>query len=121
MVCIGLLTAIKIWGAAAFCASVVDAGFASLVGAELVACDWGCVSEPDVAMLGVGTSEPGVTVLGVDLEPGVAVLGARDSEPVWALAGKASIAPTVARVSKRRCLRKADARIWCPVAHNDVQ
>ena len=56
MVCVGLLTAIRIWGAAAFCASVVDAGLASgLAGVELVGApwDWGCVSEPAVPVLGL--------------------------------------------------------------------
>jgi hypothetical protein len=79
------------WGAAAFCASVADAGFASLAGVELVACDWGCVSEPDVAVLGVCVWAPVVPVLGVwDSEPGVTMFGACVSEPVWALAGKTS-------------------------------
>jgi len=51
----------------------------------------------------------------------VLVLGVWDSDPVWALAGKTSIAPTAARVSKRQCLRKADTRTLSPVAHNNVQ
>ena len=119
MVCVGLLTAIRIWGAVVFCASVVDAGLASLAGAELVACDWDCVSEPDVAVLGVCVSEPVVPVLGVwDSEPGATTFGACVSEPVWALAGKTSIAPTAATVSNRQYLRKADTRMLSPVAHD---
>src|SRR6185437_7661694 len=101
MVCVGLLTRIRISGAAVFCASGVDAGLASgLAGLELVgaSCDWVCISEP-----------------------GVLVLGVWDSDPVWALAGKTSIAPTAARVSKRQCLRKSDTRTLSPVAHNNVQ
>ena len=80
--------------------------------------DW--VSVPGVAALGAWASEPGDPPLGVwDSEPGEPVLGVWDSElgepvlgagmgPVWALAGKASIAPRAARHSKRQCLRKAD-------------
>jgi hypothetical protein len=120
---------------------VVDAGLASGLAGELVgaSCDWVCVSEPGVPVLGVWDSEPvwalagdsetGLPVLGVwdsepvwapagDSETGVPVLGLWDSEPVWALAVKASIAPTAATVSKRQCLRKADTRTLTPVAHN---
>jgi hypothetical protein len=119
MVCVVLFTVIRMWGGAGGCAFVVDVGLASLAGGELVACDCGCVSESDVAVLGVCASEFGVAVLGAwDSEPGVAVLGVWDSEPVWALAGKTSIAATAARVRKRQSLRKGDTRIWCPVAHN---
>jgi len=56
MVCVGLLTRIRISGAAGFCASGVDAGLASgLAGLELVgaSCDWVCISEPGVLVLGV--------------------------------------------------------------------
>ena len=70
--------------------------------------DW--VSVPGVPVLGVWDSEPGEPVLGVweFLEPGEPVLGVWDLEPVWALAGKASIAPRAATLSKRQCLRKTD-------------
>ena len=121
MVCVGLLTRIRISGAAAFCASGVDAdvGLASgLAGLELVgaSCDWVCVSEPGVPVLGVWDLEP-VWALAGDSEPGALVLGLWDSELVWALAVKASIAPTPATVSKLQCLRKADTRTWAPVAN----
>jgi len=51
--------------------------------------------------------------------PGVPVLGAWDSElpvpvlsdAVWALAGKASIAPRTATLREQQCFRKADRRI----------
>ena len=141
MVCVDLLTRIRISGAAGFCASVVDAGLASGLAGELVgaSCDWVCVSEPGVPVLGVWDSEPvwalagdsetGLPVLGVwdsesvralagDSDTDVLVLGLWDSEPVWALAVKASIAPTPATVSKLQCLRKADTRTLSPVAHN---
>ena len=105
---------------------VVDAGLASGT-AELepvgVPGDSDWVSVPGGAVLGVWESEPGDPVLGVwdsetgepalgvwDSEPGEPVLGVWDSGPVWALAGKASIAPRAATLSKRQCLRKAD---WC--------
>src|ERR1051326_5870694 len=119
MVCVGLLTRIRISGAACFCASGVDAGLASGLAGELVgaSCDWVCVSEPGVPVLGVWDSEPVWAPAG-DSETGVPVLGLWDSEPVWALAAKASIAPTAATVSKRQCLRKADTRTLTPVAHN---
>ena len=92
---------------------VVDAGLAAGT-AELepvgVPGDSDWVSVPGVAVLGVWVSVPGEPVLGVwDSEPGEPVL-VWDSEPVWALAGKASIAPRAATLSKRQCLRKAD---WC--------
>src|SRR4029450_9076512 len=128
MVCVGLLTRIRISGAAGFCASVVDAGLASGLAGELVgaSCDWVCVSEPGVPVLGVWDSEP-VWALAGDSETGLPVLGVWDSEPVWAIAGdsevgvlvlglwdagpvwawalavKASVPPTVATVSKRQC------------------
>jgi len=144
MVCVGLLTTIRIAGGAAFCVSVVDAGASGLAGLELAgaSCDWVCVSEPAVPVLGVwdseslwalaGDSETGLPVLGVwdsepvwalagDSETGLPVLRVWDSELVWALAVKASIAPTAATVSKRQCLRKADTRTLSPVAHNNVQ
>jgi hypothetical protein len=97
-----------------------DVGLASgLAGLELVgaSCDWVCVSEPGVPVLGVWDLEP-VRALAGDSEPGALVLGLWDSELVWALAVKASIAPTAATVSKRQCLRKADTRTLTPVAHN---
>ena len=104
MVCVGLLTTIRISGTAAFRGwVVVDAalGF-GVAGLELVGapCDSDWVSALGVTVLGVWDSEPVVPVLGV-----------WDSDPVWALAAKASIAPTVATLSKRQCLRKADRRI----------
>src|SRR4026208_2466479 len=119
MVCVGLLTTIRIAGGAAFCVSVVDAGASGLAGLELVgaSCDWVCVSEPAVPVLGVWDSES-LWALAGDSETGLPVLGFWDSEPVWALAVKASIAPTAATVSKRQCLRKADTRTLTPVAHN---
>ena len=119
MVCVGLLTRIRISGAAGFCASVVDAGLASGLAGELVgaSCDWVCVSEPAVPVLGFWDSESLWALVG-DSETGLPVLGFWDSEPVWALAVKASIAPTAATVSKRQCLRKADTRTLTPVAHN---
>src|SRR6478672_6926241 len=107
MVCVGLLTRIRISGAATFGVSVVDAGASGLAGVGLVSasCDWGwgcvCVSVPGVPVLGVCESEP-VWALAGDSETGAAVLGVCDSEPVWALAGKASIAPTAATVNKRQ-------------------
>jgi len=80
MLCAGLLTTIKISGAAALRGWVVsDAGLASgttrleLVGASG---DLDSVSAPGVAVLGVWDSELGVAVLGVwDSEPDAAVLG----------------------------------------------
>src|SRR6185312_9945491 len=120
MVCVGLLTRIRISGAAVFCASGVDAGLASgLAGLELVgaSCDWVCISEPGLLVLGVWNSEP-VWALAGDSETGLPVLRVWDSELVWALAVKASIAPTAATVSKRQCLRKADTRTLTPVAQN---
>jgi hypothetical protein len=104
MVCVGLLTTIRISGTAAFRGwVVVDAalGF-GVAGLELVGapCDSDWVSALGVTVLGVWDSEPVVPVLGV-----------WDSDPVWALAAKASIAPRAATLSKRQCLRKADRRI----------
>jgi hypothetical protein len=116
MICVGLLTTIRISGTAAFRGwVVVDAalGF-GVAGLELVGapCDSDWVSALGVTVLGVWDSEPVVPVLGVwDWEPVVPVLGVWDSEPVWALAAKASIAPRAATLSKRQCLRKADRRI----------
>ena len=60
--------------------------------------DW--VSEPAVAVLGVWDSDLAVSAFGV-----------WDSDAVWALAGKASIAPKAATLRKWQCLRKADRRI----------
>ena len=107
MVCVGLLIAIRISGTAALRGWVVlDAGLASgTAGSELL----GVPGDSDlVSVLDVG-------VLPGDLdwvsEPEVLVLGVWDSELVWALAGKASIAPKAATVRKRQCLRKADRRI----------
>ena len=64
MVCVGLLTRIRISGAACFCASVVDAGLASGLAGELVraSCDWGytCVSAADVPVLKLWEAEPAV-------------------------------------------------------------
>ena len=119
MVCVGLLTTIRIAGGAAFCVSVVDAGASGLAGLELAgaSCDWVCVSEPGVSVPGAWDSEP-VWALAGDSETGLPVLRVWDSELVWALAVKASIAPTAATVSKRQCLRKADTRTLTPVAHN---
>ena len=61
-------------------------------------------------MLGVWDSEPVDDWDGVSV-PGVPALGVSDSEPVWALAGKASIAPKAATVRRRPCRKKADRRI----------
>jgi hypothetical protein len=79
MVCVGLLIAIRISGAAALRGwIVVDAGLASgIAGLELVGVpgDFDSVSAPGVAVLGIWDSEPGVAVLGVwDSETGVPVL-----------------------------------------------
>ena len=77
MLCVGLLTTIKISGAAALRGWVVsDAGLASgTAGLELVGApgDLDSVSAPGVAVLGVWDSELGVGVW--DSEPGVTVLG----------------------------------------------
>jgi hypothetical protein len=107
MVCVGLLIAIRISGTAALRGWVVlDAGLASgTAGLELL----GVPGDSDlVSVLDVG-------VLPGDLdwvsEPEVLVLGVWDSELVWALAGKASIAPKVATLRKRQRLGKADRRI----------
>jgi hypothetical protein len=104
MLCVGLLTRIRISGAAALRGWVVlDAGLASgTAGLELVGVpgDFDSVSAPGVAVLGVWDSGLGVGVLGV-----------WDSEPVWALAGKASIAAKAATLRKCPCLRKADGCI----------
>ena len=106
MVCVGLLTAIRISGTATLRGWVVlDARLASgTAGLELL----GVLGDSDlVSGLGVG-------VLAGDLdcsEPEVSVLGVWDSDAVWALAEKASIAPKVATLRKRQCLWKADRRI----------
>jgi hypothetical protein len=107
MVCVGLLTTTRISGAAALLGWVVfDAGLASgTAGLELL----GVLGDSDlVSGLGVG-------MLSGDwdwvTEPEVSGLGVWDSELVWALAGKASIAPKVATLRKRQCLWKADRRI----------
>ena len=109
MRCVGLLIPIRISGTAALRGwMVVDAGLGSGA-AELepvgVPGDSDWVSVPGVAALGAWASEPGDPPLRVwDSEPGEPVLGVWeselgepaslgvwDSEPVWALAGKASI------------------------------
>ena len=92
MLCAGLLTTIKISGAAALRGWVVsDAGLASgTAGLELVGApgDLDSVSAPGVAVLGVWDSEPVVAALGVwDSERGVAALGVWDSEPGAAVLG----------------------------------
>ena len=145
MVCVGLLTTIRISGTATLRGWVVlDAGLGT-AGLELidVSGDFDWVSEPAVPVLGVCAPEPAVAVLGVwdsdlavstfgvwDSEPvddwdgvsapGVPALGVSDSEPVWALAGKASIAPRAATLRKWQCLRKADRRI-CPPRPNALK
>ena len=105
MLCVGLLTTIKIFGAAALRGWVFsDAGLAAsgTAGLELV----GAPGDAD------SVSAPGVAVLEVwDSGLGVGVVGVWDSEPVWALAEKASIAPKAATLMKRQYLRKADRRI----------
>src|SRR6516225_3976570 len=116
MVCVGLLTTIRISGTAALRGWVVlDAGLASGTAAlELidVSGDFDWVSAPGVPVLRVCDSEPAVAVLGVwDSDLAVSVFGVWDSDAVWALAGKASIAPKAATLRKRQCLRKADRRI----------
>ena len=115
MVCVGLLTTIRISGTAVLRGwVVVDAELGSgIAGLELVGApgdsDW--VSAP-VPVLGALDSEPAVPVLGAwDSEPVVPVLGVWDSDAVWALAGKASIAPRAATLRERQCLRIADRRI----------
>src|SRR5262245_58144008 len=100
MICVGLLTTTRIFGAAALRGCVfLDALLASgIAGFEVL----GVLGDSDlVSVLGVG-------VLSGDLdwvsEPEVPVLGVWDSEPVWALAAKASIAPKVATQRKPQCL-----------------
>ena len=127
MRCVGLLIAIRISGTAALRGwMVVDAGLGSGA-AELepvgVPGDSDWVSVPGVAVLGAWASEPGGPPLGVwdwsrvsrCSEFGTRSRVSRCSEfgtlePVWALAGKASIPPRAATHSKRQYLRKAD---WC--------
>jgi len=72
---------------------------------------------PAVPVPGAWNSEP-VGVPAGDSETGERLLGFGDSELVWALAGKASIAPTAAIASNRECVRKFDVRTLSPVAHN---
>ena len=78
MLCVGLLTTIKISGAAALRGwGVSDAGLASgTAGLELVGApgDLDSVSAPGLAVLGVWDSEPGAAALGCgwDLELGCA-------------------------------------------------
>ena len=104
MVCVGLLTTIRISGTAALRGwVVVDAELGSgIAGLELVGapCDSDWVSAPGLPVLGAWDSELAVPVLEV-----------WDSDAVWALAGKASIAPRTATLRERQCLRKADRRI----------
>jgi hypothetical protein len=64
---------------------------------------------PAVPVPGAWDSEP-VGVLSGDSETGE--FG--DSELVWALAGKASIAPTAATASNRQYVRKVDMRTLDP-------
>jgi len=113
MVCVGLLTTIRISGTATLRGWVVlDAS--GTAGLELidVSGDFDWVSEPAVPVLGVCDSEPAVAVLGVwDSDLAVSAFGVWDSDAVWALAGKANIAPKAATLRKRQCLRKADRRI----------
>ena len=107
MVCVGLLTTTRISGAAGLRGWVVlDAGLASgIAGFELL----GVLGNSDlVSVLGAGVASGDLDWVS-ELE--VPVLGVWDSELVWALAGKASIAPKVATLRKRQCLWKADGRI----------
>jgi hypothetical protein len=72
--------------------------------------DW--VSAPGVPVLGAWDSDLVVPVLGVwDSDLAVSGFGVWDSDAVWALAGKASIAPRAATLSKRQYRRKADRPI----------
>ena len=123
MVWVGLLTTIRISGTATLRGWVVlDAGLGT-AGLELidVSGDFDWVSEPAVPVLGVCDSEPTVTVLGVwDSDLAVSAFGVWDSDAVWALAGKASIAPRAATLRKWQCLRKADRRI-CPPRPNALK
>ena len=104
MVCVGLLTTIGISGTTVLRGwVVVDAELGSgIAGLELVGapCDSDWVSAPGVPVLGAWDSELAVSVL-----------EAWDSDAVWALAGKASIAPRTATLRERQCFRKADRRI----------
>ena len=104
MVCVGLLTTIRISGTAALRGwVVVDAELGSgIAGLELVGapCDSDWVSAPGLPVLGAWDSELAVPVLEV-----------WDSDAVWALAGKASIAPRTATLREQQCFRKADRRI----------
>jgi L-alanine-DL-glutamate epimerase-like enolase superfamily enzyme len=69
MICVGLLTTIRMSGTAAFRAwAVVDAELGSgIAGWGLVGVpgDFDSVSAPGVAVLGIWDSEPAVPVLGV--------------------------------------------------------
>jgi hypothetical protein len=116
MVCVGLLTTIRISGTTVLRGwVVVDAELGSgIAGLELVGapCDSDWVSAPGVPVLGAWDSELAVSVLEAwDSELAVSVLEAWDSDAVWALAGKASIAPRTATLRERQCFRKADRRI----------
>ena len=78
MLCVGLLTMIRISGTAVLRGwIVVDAELASgTAGLELLGAPGDLVSAPGVAVLGVWDSASGVAVLGVwGSEPGVPVLG----------------------------------------------
>src|SRR6476619_259438 len=96
MLCVGLLTTIRISGTAVLRGwVVVDAELGcGIAGLELVGAPGGsdCVLEPGMPVLGVWDSEPVDDWDGASA-PGAPALGVSDSEPVWALAGKASIAP----------------------------
>src|SRR6516164_1122158 len=125
MVCVGLVTTIRISGTATLRGWVVlDARLASgTAGLELidVSGDFDWVSEPAVPVLGVCAPEPAVAVLGVwDSDLAVSTFGVWDSDAVWALAGKASITPRAATLRKWQCLRKADRRI-CPPRPNALK
>ena len=117
MVCVGLLTTIRISGTATLRGWVVlDARLASgTAGLELI----------DVLGDSELVSGLGVGVLPGDLdwvsEPEVSVFGVWDSDAIWALAEKASIAPKVATLRERQCLWKADRRIpLAPLPQNRV-
>jgi len=117
MVCVGLLTTTRIFGGAVLRGWVVlDAGLTSgTAGLELL----GGLGDSDlVSVLGVGELSGDLDWVS---EPDVSMLGVWDSELVWALAGKASIAPKVATLSKRQCLWKTDRRIPpAPLPQNRV-
>src|SRR5262249_34019948 len=116
MVCVGLLTTIRISGATPFRGCVVVAkelGF-GVARFELLGgpCDSDWVSAFGEPVLGPWDSELVVPGLGVwDSDLTVSVFGLWDSDAVWALAGKVSIAPKAATLRQPQCLRKADPRI----------